>query len=242
MPVRGVLVDLSGTLHVEDQAIAGAQAALARLRQHVQVRFCSNTTAKSRRALLALLQRMEFDVLEEEVFTSLSAARRLIDERQLRPLLLLHPDAMADFEGVPEGDPNSVVVGLAKEAFTYAMPSRKHRVVHGLTFPCSGRYFKEPDGLSLGPGPFVTALEEAAGRQATVVGKPERAFFELALADMSVAPEEAVMIGDDVESDGVLVRTGKYVAGNESRRGVVPDAVVPDFPVAVNWVLAKLEE
>lgn len=256
MPVRGVLVDLSGTLHVEDQAIAGAQAALARLRQHVQVRFCSNTTAKSRRALLALLQRMEFDVLEE-VFTSLSAARRLIDERQLRPLLLLHPDAMADFEGVPEGDPNSVVVGLAKEAFTYGSLNTAFRILHAdpqaqLIAIHRGRYFKEPDGLSLGPGPFVTALEEAAGRQATVVGKPERAFFELALADMSVAPEEAVMIGDDVESDvggaqaagmqGVLVRTGKYVAGNESRRGVVPDAVVPDFPVAVNWVLAKLEE
>lgn len=31
-----------------------------------------------------------------------------------------------------------------------------------------GRIFKEPDGLSLGPGPFVLALEHATGKTAQV--------------------------------------------------------------------------
>lgn len=39
------------------------------------------------------------------------------------------------------------------------------------------RYYKRKDGLALGPGPFVTGLEYAADCQATVVGKPEKAFF-----------------------------------------------------------------
>lgn len=32
MPIRAVLIDLSGTLHIEKTAIPGAQAALQRLR------------------------------------------------------------------------------------------------------------------------------------------------------------------------------------------------------------------
>ncbi|KAJ2927834.1 hypothetical protein H1R20_g9270, partial [Candolleomyces eurysporus] len=35
----------------------------------------------------------------------------------------------------------------------------------------------DPPGLSLGPGPFVTALENATGCEAYVVGKPTKTFF-----------------------------------------------------------------
>jgi ribonucleotide monophosphatase NagD (HAD superfamily) len=58
------------------------------------------------------------------------------------------------------------------------------------------RYYKRKDGLALGPGPFVTALEYATDTKAIVVGKPEKTFFLEALRDTGCAPEEAVMIGD----------------------------------------------
>ncbi|RLN98912.1 hypothetical protein BBJ28_00006113 [Nothophytophthora sp. Chile5] len=77
------------------------------------------------------------------------------------------------------------------------------------------RYFAVRDGLNLGPGAFVKALEFSAGVQATIIG---------------VIPEEAVMIGDDVRQDvhgamalgmhGVLVQTGKYRKGDEDQIGV----------------------
>ena len=38
-----------------------------------------------------------------QVFSSLAAARRLLEEERLRPFLLLHPNALPDFEGVPTG-------------------------------------------------------------------------------------------------------------------------------------------
>ena len=47
------------------------------------------------------------------------------------------------------------------------------------------RYLEAPDhALSLGPGPFVNALEDAARTSARVVGKPTRAFFETVLGDL----------------------------------------------------------
>lgn len=59
-----------------------------------------------------------------------------------------------------------------------------------------GRYYRRKDGLALGPGPFVRALEYAADCRATVVGKPEKTFFLQALSELGCSPSEAVMIGD----------------------------------------------
>ena len=63
------------------------------------------------------------------------------------------------------------------------------------------RYYKRQDGLALGPGPFVSALEYATGAQAEVVGKPEASFFKQALDDINCELEDAVMIGDVSEGD-----------------------------------------
>ena len=40
--------------------------------------------------------------------------------------------------------------------------------------------------MSLDAGPFVAALEYASGKRASVVGKPERDFFRLALDDLGL--------------------------------------------------------
>ena len=202
---------------------AGAVAALARLRQAgVRTLFCTNTTKDTVANLTALLEGMGFPSVP--ILSSLAAARRLVDARGLRPLLLLHPDALPEFEGVPREDPNAVVVGLAREAFEYSVMNAAFRLLlrdpkAPLIAAHRGLYYKEPDGLSLGPGPFVTALEVATGREAEVVGKPALTFFHAALEELGCEAAATVMIGDDVRDDvggaqqagmrGVLVQTGK---------------------------------
>ena len=56
------------------------------------------------------------------------------------------------------------------------------------------------DGLPLGPGPFIAALEYARGQEAVVVGKPEPAFYQAALSELGCVAEETVMIGDIMSS------------------------------------------
>jgi len=85
-------------------------------------------------------------------------------------------------------------------------------------------------------GPFVAALEYAAACEAHVVGKPAAGFFSHVLEGMGAAPGEAVMIGDDIESDiggalraglaGILVRTGKYRDSDVLASGTEPTATV----------------
>lgn len=252
--LKAVLVDLSGTLHVEDAAVPGAQEALKRLRDaSLIIRFVTNTTKESKRDLLARLKKLEFDISEEEIFTSMIAARNLVKEKQVRPMLLVHDQALPDFKGIQTHDPNAVVIGLAPEHFHYKTLNEAFRLVlegAPLIAIHKARYYKRTDGLALGPGPFVTALEYATDTEATVVGKPEKTFFLEALRDTGCEPEEAVMIGDDCRVDvggaqdvgmlGILVKTGKYRPDDEEKISPPPFFTCKSFPHAVDHILQHL--
>jgi HAD superfamily hydrolase (TIGR01458 family) len=98
------------------------------------------------------------------------------------------------------------------------------------------RWWQTASGPLLDAGAFVAGLEYAAGVEAEVVGKPSRAYFEAALAELGARPADAVMVGDDVESDvggakaigmrGVLVRTGKFEERTLAAAHPRPDAVI----------------
>ena len=60
-----------------------------------------------------------FQIGEEELFTTLTATRRMLEREGLRPMLLLEDSAKEDFEGVNCDQPNSVVVGLAPSLCDY---------------------------------------------------------------------------------------------------------------------------
>ena len=64
-----------------------------------KIRFVTNTTKESKSSLLRLLNNLGFDITEEEVFSSLSATRQLIEKKHVRPLLLLDDSALEDFDG-----------------------------------------------------------------------------------------------------------------------------------------------
>lgn len=65
----------------------------------VMVRFVTNTTKESKQDLLDRLKKLEFDISEDEIFTSLTAARNLVEQKQVRPMLLVDDRALPDFKG-----------------------------------------------------------------------------------------------------------------------------------------------
>ena len=85
----------------------------------------------------------------------------------------------------------------------------------------------------------MAGLEQAAGVEAEVVGKPAAAFFATALAHLGAAAADTLMVGDDIESDvlaaqrqgltGVLVKTGKYLPSAHRHASGTPDHVLESF-------------
>ncbi|XP_071942439.1 haloacid dehalogenase-like hydrolase domain-containing protein 2 isoform X2 [Antedon mediterranea] len=249
--LKAVLVDLSSTIHVEDYAIPGAIQAIQRLKDSsLDVKFVTNTTKESKNRLHERIHRLGFNIQKNEIFTSLTAARNLVDEQKLRPMLLLEDEALEDFEGISQENLNSVVVGLAPGCFNYEKLNVAFRLLmqgHPLIAVHKARYYKRPDGLALGPGGFVSGLEFATGTTATVVGKPQEAFFLSALKTVNCKPCEAVMIGDDLTDDvegankigmkSILVKTGKYREGDDKKVDPFHSAVCSDIKSAVDLLL-----
>ena len=147
-----------------------------------------------------------------------------------------------------------MVIGDARDAFTYASLNRAFRLIHdGAEFLALARNRNFLDGdqkLSLDVGGFVAALEYAAEKPAHVFGKPCAEFFLGAVDAMGLAPGQTAMIGDDAEADvggamraglaGILVRTGKYRPGHEKRIDA-PTLVADDLAEAVEMLLQTSE-
>jgi HAD superfamily hydrolase (TIGR01458 family) len=252
--IKGVLMDLGGVVYVGSAALPGAVEALARLKaEGLALRYITNTTRRSRQALVKMLADMGLSVAPEEIFMPAVAARRYLEARGLAAELLVHPNLEEDFAGLAEGKGRAVVIGDAGEGFSYVALNRAFRsLAEGAEFIAlaNNRSFRDADGeLSLDAGPFVAALTFATGREPLILGKPAAGFFGAALESMACRPDQAVMIGDDAENDvagamvlgmpGVLVRTGKYRPGDEDTVEPAPTVVLDDLPAAVRWILER---
>jgi HAD superfamily hydrolase (TIGR01458 family) len=172
-----------------------------------------------------------------------------------RPALFVPDATAAEFAGLdllPEGAEDgagAVVVGDLGASWDFATLNRAFRLLMGdrerpLVALGMTRYWRADDGLRLDTGPFVRALEYATGRTAVVLGKPDRAFYGVAVHDLGLEPGQVAMVGDDVRADvegaqraglaGVLVRTGKF-SPEDLRGEVSPDAVIDSIADLPRW-------
>ena len=224
-----LLLDLSGVLYEGTKAIAGATQAVAQARKlGLTLRFVTNTASKPAAAIMADLEQMQIDIRDGELFTAPMAAKAYLQQKKLRPYCLIHEAIKAEFAELDQREPNCVLLGDARDDLTYANLNRAF-VLCKQGAPLIGigmnKYFKDDDGLKLDAGAFIRGIEWAAGTQAIIMGKPSRPFFEQVVASAGIAAGRCLMVGDDVVGDvvgaidagiqGCLVKTGKYIAGDE---------------------------
>jgi len=254
MAVRGLLLDLEGVLYEGGLTITGAAAAVRTLRVGgLTLRFLTNTTTRSRRAIAERLVDLGIHAEAGHVFSPAVAARTYLASEGLRRLSLACPAALGEdfteFE-IDDDDPQAVILGDLYKGFDWDLLNRVFRQLTAgarLVALHKNRYTqREAEGLALDLGPFVAALEYAAEQKAVVVGKPSPTFFEMALRDMGFGPAETVMVGDDIDADiggardagirAVQARTGKFRARDEARTDIRPDHridTIADLPALI---------
>jgi HAD superfamily hydrolase (TIGR01458 family) len=142
-----------------------------------------------------------------------------------------------------------VVVGDLGEAWDFKTLNRAFRLLiedHKPPLIALGmtRYWRAEDGLRLDVAPFIKALEHASGREAIVLGKPARGFFDAALDLISASTAESFMLGDDIVGDingarsvginGILVRTGKF-RETDLKSPIKPFAVIESIAGLPGW-------
>jgi HAD superfamily hydrolase (TIGR01458 family) len=237
--VRGILFDVDGVLHVGMCPVPGAAKLLASLTARgMPFRLLTNTTTASRATLATRLRAIGLPVETDRLLTAPVATAAYV--RRHFPgvpcYLLSKGDAIDDFRSAgvpivgPDGAPEAgvVVIGGAEEELTYARLNHAYRLLLGgarLVAMHRNTSWRTAEGMALDSGPFITALAQAAGVRATVIGKPALPFFRQAIADIGLPAAALAMVGDDARNDltpaqrlgmiGVLVRTGKPVGPKE---------------------------
>ncbi len=252
-----LLIDLDGVIYQGDRIISGALETLDWIRRRaIPHLFVTNTTSRSRDALLEKFEHLGFSAARDELMTPIVAATRYLGEHELHRVALFVPDAtQAEFDTVEavardsEAQVDAIVVGDLGDAWDFATLNQAFRLLMrepqprlialGMT-----RYWRGPDGLRLDVAPFVKALEHAASCEAWVAGKPAPAFFESSLALLGCPTGDTLMVGDDIVADidaaqrcgirGVQVRTGKF-RDADLDGDIEPYALLDSFADLPGW-------
>lgn len=245
--MAAILLDIDGVLHVSGEAIPGAPEAVRELREDGhRIRFVTNNTTRARRRLADELAGLGVELEASDIATTpVAAAKLLAGKRVLALTMAAVREDLAEHVELVDGEAEVVLVGGADETeetaevFGYENLNRAFAALEGgarLVCLHKNRWWQTLRGPLLDSGAFVAGLEYAADIEAEVVGKPTRAYFEAALADLDADSHVAWMVGDDVEADiggakaaglrGVLVRTGKFRPEAIEAADPQPDGVV----------------
>jgi NagD protein len=249
------LTDMDGVLVHEGQAITGAAAFLARLRERGR-RFLvlTNNSIFTARDLRARLAASGLDVPEEVIWTSALATAQFLNHQ--------HPGGSAYVIGeaglttalheigyvLTETEPDYVVLG---ETRTYSFEA----ITKAIRLIDSGARFIATNPDPTGPSPegplpacgAVAALITKATRATPyVVGKPNPMMFRSAMNTIDAHSESTAMIGDRMDTDIVagieaglqtyLVLTGSTQAQDVVRFPYRPSRIVESIADIVDLI------
>ena len=225
--MRGVVLDLDGTVYDDGGLIPGAAAAIAAIRgARLGLRFATNTSRYPRGALIERLRSLGVDAGLDEVITAPRVAAAWLSEHGMSRISVHVPvPTVEEFSAfqIDERNPEAVVVGDLGDEWSVDRLNRVFRHVLGgarLLAVQKNRFWRRGGALCLDAGPFVAAIEYATDVTAVFAGKPSKQFFGAAASSLGMCPSALVVVGDDVRTDvdgaraagaqGVLVKTGKF--------------------------------
>ncbi len=238
--VKAFLFDLDGTLYFRGAQIPGAAKAVEELRRKgYQLRFLTNTDSIPEDVILERITQNGIFAERHEIFSPVTAVRHFFQSKPELTCYCLVTDKVAqslDNLNLTDQNPDYVVVGDFRDKVSYVEIDKVFRMLHsGARFLCTnkGKLFFKEDGPHIDTGAFVTLFEYATGTESQLLGKPTAGFFELALVDLGVPREEAVVVGDDITVDvggaknagswSILVKTGKYHPETAAQAPIKPD-------------------
>ena len=258
----GFMFDMDGVLYRGTRALPGVRPLLdALLLRDRRFMLATNNSMATPEAYVARLAAMGIDVPPEAILTSALATRDYLLET-------LPPDAGIFAIGMPgmreqlfggtafrpvqfgEEQPAAVVMGMDL-GFTYDKLKAACAAIHGgALFVATNADTTLPteNGFVPGSGSLVAAVATGSGVQPVVIGKPETALLDQSMHRLGVAPAQAVMVGDRLDTDilaarragvlSVLVLTGVSTRGELATSPVLPDIVVNDLPALLDALVA----
>lgn len=246
--MRGLLIDLDGTLYHGTHRIDGADTLVAYLRDtKLPYRFVTNNSSATPQDVADRLVNMGIPAAAQDVCTSAQAAAKHIADLQPGASVFVVGEAglrnAVEEAGLrlTEEQPDFVLQGIDR-SFTYERLTKAIRYIHaGAPFVLTNPDLLLPsgDGLIPGAGSIGAMLTAAGGKEPILIGKPSAVLMEYTLQSIGLSADETWVIGDNMATDiafgrdagcgTILVLTGLTTAENldfyAERAGCSPDII-----------------
>ena len=264
--VHALVVDIDGTLLRGAQPLPGVSRFFAFLAaRRIPFVVASNNSTKSAAAYQQKLASLGVPIATEQILTAGAATARFLasELRQGTSLYVIGEPALetvlhqAGFTLLDDANqPAEAVVVGGDSNLTYE--KLKHATLllqRGARFVGTNPDLLCPteEGLVPEAGTTLAALEAATGVAPTVIGKPARHLFEMAVAAIDSRRATTAVLGDRLETDilggqraglrTVLVTTGVDNESTMGQKGIEPDLVVSGLEELVElWTLSGIED
>ncbi len=214
---KGFICDMDGVIYHGNKLLPGVREFVDWLyKEKKHFLFLTNSSERSPKELQQKLRRMGLDVDESHFYTSALATAKFVSKQcpagsayvigEAGLINALH-DAGITMNNV---DPDYVIVGEGN-SFNYENVLRAVRLVRNgakLIGTNSDLTGPSEDGIIPSCRAMISPIELATGKPAYFVGKPNPLMMRTGLSILGVHSEDAVMIGDRMDTD--------IVAGIES--------------------------
>lgn len=249
-PYRAYLFDLDGTVYRGSKPIPEAVMALREMTERgAHIAFLTNNSSMTPEQVAAKLRAMGVPADPEQVVTSsLVTAAALREEMPGASVYAIGEEgllAALRSAGCRFDDerPDVVVVGIDRRLTYEKLAKAALAIQRGARFYATNtdRALPSEQGLLPGNGALLAALVTTTGVQPRVFGKPEPAFVHYALKRLGVPPQEALMVGDNGQTD---IPAGAR-AGTDTLlvlTGVTRPEEVNTLPVVPTYVAANVKE
>ncbi|HEV2137408.1 MAG TPA: HAD-IIA family hydrolase [Nitrososphaerales archaeon] len=207
------LFDLDGVFYKGKESrvkIGGTKAVEAIKARGKKLYILTNNSTDTVETVHSRLQEFAIPVKKEEILTSSLLTAEYLRDRHGRVSYFLVGEQGLDLEMKrcghhrTEGEKAEfVVVGLDRK-ITYEKLDHAARLARngaGIVATHNSRLYMYKTGPAIATGPIVKAIEYASQKRATVVGKPSPLMFRIALERGGCKKGEAVMIGDQTDTD-----------------------------------------
>jgi glycerol-1-phosphatase len=228
---RLVIFDLDGVVYRGPEAVPGAAGLVRALRGRGSlVRFATNNSMATRAAYVERLAGHGIRATVDEIVTSTYATLQHLHAHlpEVRRVLALGAEGLVaelragglevtpaadaapgDWRGAALDRPyDAVVAGLDPQIDYRRLGIAAAAIRAGSRFIATNAdlRYPTPEGLTPGAGAIVAALAATTGAEPLVIGKPQPAMFEAILERDGVAPQDALVIGDNPDADLVAAR------------------------------------
>lgn len=241
--INGLLVDMDGVLYRGQMPIPGAEDFVAFLRcRQIPFLLLTNNSSLTPGQYVAKLKGMGIEVDAGELLTSAQATARFLAQQEQKGARVyvigregVRQALVEQGFSLVEEEADYVVVGWDWELTFDQLKQATLLVRAGARFIATNpdRSFPTEVGIIPGNGAILAALEAATDVRPLVIGKPEPAMFQLALAQLGLGASKVAVLGDRLETDilgghRMGLRTLFVLSGVTDREELAQSPIQPD--------------